>query len=222
MRVLVVAAHPDDEVLGCGATLARHADQGDTAEIVVLGRGALSREGATLADADKLQRQACEAARILGASDVRILDLPDNRFDRLDLLDIVKRVEAEIHRVNPEVVYTHHAGDLNIDHRRTFEAVVTACRPLEGSGVRRLLSFEIPSSTEWQASTVPPGFLPNVFVDVTQTLERKLKAIGIYCGEIRSSPHPRSIEALTALACWRGASAGMKAAEAFVLVRERM
>jgi len=222
MRVLVVVAHPDDEVLGCGATLARHADEGDTAEVVVLGRGALSREGATPSDADELQRQAHEAARILGASGIRVLNLPDNRFDRMDLLDIVKQVEAEIHRVNPEVVYTHHAADLNIDHRRTFEAVVTACRPVEASGVRRILSFEIPSSTEWQSPTVPPGFLPNVFVDVTRTLERKLSAIGIYSGEIRSAPHPRSIEALTALACWRGASAGMKAAEAFVLVRQRI
>jgi LmbE family N-acetylglucosaminyl deacetylase len=222
MRVLAVAAHPDDEVLGCGATLARHADQADVVSVLVLGTGALSREGAATAEVQRLRLQANEAGRILGIHEVSVLDLPDNRFDSWDLLDVVRCVERELRRVDPEVVYTHHPGDLNVDHRRTFEAVITACRPQGPGGPRRILSFEVASSTEWQAPSVAPVFAPNVFVDVTQTLDRKVRALEAYAGEVRGFPHPRSVEALRALASWRGASAGMPAAEAFVLVRERL
>jgi LmbE family N-acetylglucosaminyl deacetylase len=218
---MVVAAHPDDEVLGCGATIARHSARADPVDVVILGSGALSRDQSAVGSVATLGRQAQEAGRILGVREVRVLDFPDNRFDSVDLLDIVKRVETEIAYTAPEVIYTHHAGDLNIDHRKTLEAVVTACRPLDPGGVRRILSFEVPSSTEWQAPAAYPAFAPNVFMDVTDSLERKLEAIKVYSGEIRSFPHPRSVEALTALARWRGASAGFRAAEAFVLVRER-
>jgi LmbE family N-acetylglucosaminyl deacetylase len=216
-----VAAHPDDEVLGCGATLARHAEQGDVVEILILGSGALSRGGADPQAPARLARQAEEAARILGARQVRVLDLPDNRFDSLDLLEIVRRIEIEIRRVDPEVIYTHHAGDLNVDHRRTFEAVLTVCRPQRPSGVARILSFEVASSTEWQSPTAGLAFGPNVFVDAAAFLERKLAALGAYSEELRPFPHPRSLEAVAALARWRGATAGFAAAEAFQLVRER-
>ena len=218
---MVVAAHPDDEVLGCGATIARHSAGSDIVDVLILGTGALSRDHPAPGDVAALERQARQAGKILGAREVRVLDFPDNRFDSVDLLDIVKRVETEIARTGPEVIYTHHVGDLNIDHRRTAEAVVTACRPLEPGGVRRILSFEVPSSTEWQAPAAQPAFVPNVFMDVTDSLERKLEALKAYSGEIRSFPHPRSVEALTALARWRGANAGFRAAEAFVLIRER-
>jgi N-acetylglucosamine malate deacetylase 1 len=221
VRVLVVAAHPDDEVLGCGATVARHVEQGDAVEILILGTGALSREGADPEEPARLARRAEEAARILGVRRVRVLDLPDNRFDSVDLLEIVKRVEAEIRQVDPEVVYTHHAGDLNVDHRRTFEAVLTACRPQLSGGVRKILSFEVPSSTEWQSPTSGPGFCPNTFVDVERTIDRKVAALEAYTEEVRPFPHPRSPQAVRALGTWRGASAGFLAAEAFVLVRER-
>lgn len=221
MKVMVVAAHPDDEVLGCGATIARHAAKGDLVDVLILGTGALSRDHSAKGSVATLERQAQEAGRILGVREVRVLDLPDNRFDSVDLLDIVKRVEVEMARTAPEVIYTHHAGDLNIDHRKTLAAVMTASRPLDQGGVRRILSFEVPSSTEWQAPAAHLVFAPNVFMDVTDSLDRKLEAIKVYSGEIRSFPHPRSVEALTALARWRGASAGFRAAEAFVLVRER-
>jgi LmbE family N-acetylglucosaminyl deacetylase len=220
VKVLVVAAHPDDEVLGCGATIARHADAGDTVEILILGTGALSRGGAGPGDAERLANQAAEAARILGARRARVLDLPDNRFDGVDLLEIIRRVDVEIRRVGPEVVYTHHAGDLNVDHRRTFQAVLTACRPQGPGGVRKILSFEVPSSTEWQSPTSGPGFRPNFFVDVGATMARKEAALAAYAGEVRPFPHPRSAEAIRALGAWRGASAGLHAAEAFELVRE--
>jgi LmbE family N-acetylglucosaminyl deacetylase len=221
VKVMVVAAHPDDEVLGCGATIARHSAGSDIVDVLILGTGALSRDHPAPGDVAALEQQARQAGKILGAREVRVLDFPDNRFDSVDLLDIVKRVETEIARTGPEVIYTHHVGDLNIDHRRTAEAVVTACRPLEPGGVRRILSFEVPSSTEWQAPAAQPAFVPNVFMDVTDSLARKLEALKAYSGEIRSFPHPRSVEALTALARWRGATAGFRAAEAFVLIRER-
>jgi N-acetylglucosamine malate deacetylase 1 len=222
MNVLVVAAHPDDEILGCGATMARHADAGDTVHIVILGTGALARDAVAEGAVDTLQRQAREAGRVVGAREVDVLDLPDNRFDSVDLLDIIKHVEAAVCRIRPEVVYTHHGGDLNVDHRRTFEAVVTACRPVAKDGPRRVLSFEVPSSTEWQAPGSPPAFAPNVFVNVSATLERKLRALAAYTGEIPPFPHPRSADAVRALATWRGASSGTAAAEAFMLIRERL
>lgn len=222
MKVLVVAAHPDDEVLGCGGSMARHADQGDSVDVLILGTGALSREHGSPQEVEALQQQAREAGRILGARGVRVCDFPDNRFDSVDRLDIVKRVEEEIRQLTPEVIYTHHGGDLNVDHRRTFEAVVTACRPQGTMTVRRILSFEVPSSTEWQSPTVDAPFAPNVFVDVAASLARKLEALQAYAGEVRDFPHPRSIDALKALAAWRGAASGMTAAEAFQLVRERL
>jgi len=220
VNVLVVAAHPDDEVLGCGATIAHHAETGDAVEILILGTGALSRDGAGPGETERLAGQAAEAARILGARRARVLDLPDNRFDGVDLLEIVRRVEVEIQGLRPEIVYTHHAGDLNVDHRRTFQAVLTACRPQASGGVRKILSFEVPSSTEWQSPTSGHGFRPNVFVDVGRTLARKEAALAAYVDEVRPFPHPRSPEAVRALGIWRGASAGFPAAEAFELVRE--
>ncbi len=220
--VLVVAAHPDDEVLGCGATMARHAAAGDAVEVLILGTGAASRDGARPEEPAQLAAQAREAGRVLGARRVDVLDLPDNRFDSVALLDIVKHVERIVARAAPDVVYTHHGGDLNIDHRRTFEAVVTACRPQAPCLVRRILSFEVPSSTEWQSPTVVAPFTPNVFVDVAGTVDHKTRALACYTAEARPFPHPRSPGAVRALAAWRGASAGLAAAEAFMLVRERL
>lgn len=220
MKVLVIAAHPDDEVLGCGATIARHARQGDEVSITIMGTGALSREDSCAEDVSALGEQAQKAGKVLGAKSVRVLDLPDNRFDSLDRLAVIRKIEDELRRETPDVIYTHHAGDLNVDHRRTFEAVVTACRPQGKGKVSRVLSFEVPSSTEWQAPTGHVPFVPNVFVDVTETLQVKAEALKIYPEEMRSFPHPRSIDAVRALASWRGAMAGFGAAESFVLVRE--
>lgn len=214
MRVLAVGAHPDDCELGAGATLAKHAAGGDEVSILVLSAGAVSR-GTSDVDgrADALRQQAVESAKILGAS-VAVLNNPDQRFDSVDMLDLVRAVEAVIRQLEPERVYTHHGGDRNLDHRLTHDAVLTACRPVPGSSVRSVYAFEVASS--W--GTV---FWPNLFVDVSGlALERKAKALACYKDEMRAAPHPRSIEALTALAAWRGATVGVAAAEAFVVVRE--
>jgi LmbE family N-acetylglucosaminyl deacetylase len=223
--ILVVAAHPDDEVLGCGGTIARHADQGDLVRVLIVAEGATSRQGQRDRDqaADKLTnlaQAAQKASTILGAVDLELMDLPDNRLDSLDRLDLIKQIETRIARHQPQVVYVHHAGDVNIDHRRLHEAVVTACRPIPGQTVERLLSFEVASSTEWQ----PPGsaqvFHPNWFVDISTQWERKCLALEAYASEMRPWPHARSIESLEHLARWRGAQVGVNAAEAFYLLRQ--
>jgi len=224
--VLIVAAHPDDEVLGCGGTIARHADAGDAVQVLIVAEGATSRQGQrdrcqAADELSSLSQAAQTAGAILGAAGVTLLDLPDNRLDSLDRLDLIKRVEERIALHQPQVVYVHHAGDVNIDHRRLHEAVITACRPTPGQPVRRLLSFEVASSTEWQPPGSAPAFLPNWFVDITAQWSRKRQALEAYAAEMRPWPHARSIAALDHLARWRGAQVGVEAAEAFCLLRQR-
>jgi LmbE family N-acetylglucosaminyl deacetylase len=223
-RVLVVAAHPDDEVLGCGGTIARHADAGDQVEVLIVAEGATSRKQQrdreqAIDDLSTLAQAAQHAGVILGAQGVELLDLPDNRLDSLDRLDLIKQIEQRIARHQPQVVYVHHAGDVNVDHRRLHEAVVTACRPTPGHPVRRLLSFEVASSTEWQPPGSAPPFQPNWFIDISAQWPRKREALAAYASEMRSWPHARSLEALDHLARWRGAQVGVDAAEAFCLLR---
>ena len=223
-RVMVVAAHPDDEVLGCGGTIARHHDVGDNVYLLIVAEGLTSRqcERNHLQVGDQLSalaRAANTAGSILGASRVELLGLPDNRLDSIDRLDIIKLIEERITIFEPQIVYVHHAGDLNIDHRRLHEAVVTACRPMPGHVVRRLLSFEVPSSTEWQPAGSALAFNPNWFVEITDQWERKREALLAYESEMRTWPHARSIQAIEHLARWRGAQVGVEAAESFQLLR---
>lgn len=220
-QVLVVAAHPDDEVLGCGGTIARHCADGDTVSVLILAQGVVSRGVADQqAQLDRLQTAARLANDILGVQRLELDQFPDNEMDSVTLLSITRRIEAAVAAVCPEVVYTHHAGDVNIDHRRIHQAVVTACRPLPGHRVQQLLFFEVASSTEWQPPGSAPAFLPNYFVDISTTLQTKLAALQAYECEMRAFPHARSIEAVRHLACWRGASVGRGAAEAFMLGRQ--
>ena len=224
-RVLVVAAHPDDEVLGCGGTIARHADAGDQVHVLIVAEGATSRQqqrdrSQVSGELSDLEIAAQQAGSILGAQGVELLDLPDNRLDSLDRLDLIKQVEERIARHQPEVVYVHHAGDVNVDHRRLHEAVVTACRPTPGHPVRRLLSFEVASSSEWQPPGSAPAFQPNWFVDISDQWQRKREALVAYASEMRPWPHARSLEALEHLVRWRGAQVGVEAAEAFCLLRQ--
>jgi LmbE family N-acetylglucosaminyl deacetylase len=224
-NVLVVAAHPDDEVLGCGGTIARHADAGDAVQVLIVAEGATSRQelrdrNQAADELSHLAQAALAAGAILGAAGVELLDLPDNRLDSLDRLDLIKRIEERIARHQPQLVYVHHAGDVNIDHRRLHEAVVTACRPTPGQPVRRLLSYEVASSTEWQPPGSAPAFHPNWFVDIRRQWKRKRQALEAYAAEMRPWPHARSFTALEHLARWRGAQVGVEAAEAFCLLRQ--
>jgi LmbE family N-acetylglucosaminyl deacetylase len=220
MRILVVAAHPDDEVLGCGATIARLAREGHEAHIAILGEGGTSRAGESDPSlVRELRAQAAEAARVLGAREPLFYDLPDNRFDTRPLLEVSKIVEEVIGRVRPEVIYTHHGGDLNVDHGVAHRAVLTAARPLPGACVREIYAFEVASSTEWAFGQASSAFRPRVFTDVGATLSLKIEALKRYRREVREFPHPRSEEGIAALARWRGSSVGCPAAEAFELVR---
>lgn len=222
--VLVVAAHPDDEVLGCGGTIARHADAGDQVQVLIIAEGATSRQqqrdrSQVVGELTLLSQAAQQAGNILGARGVELLNLPDNRLDSMNRLDLIKHIEASIERHQPQVVYVHHAGDVNVDHRRVHEAVVTACRPTPGQPVRQLLSFEVASSSEWQTPGSAPAFQPNWFVDISSHWTSKRRALEAYASEMRPWPHPRSYESIEYLARWRGAQIGVEAAEAFQLLR---
>jgi len=221
--ILILAAHPDDEVLGCGGTIAKLADQGAIVHTAFLADGVFSRAGVAVVQQEELHARrvaAQKACNILGVRSVSFGEFPDNRMDTVALLDITKALEELIAEHKPEVVFTHHAGDVNIDHRRMHEAVVTASRPQRGHPVKTLLSFEVPSSTEWQLPGSAPEFAPNWFVDISDTLERKLAALDAYASELRDWPHPRSRQGVEHLARWRGATVGVDAAEAFMLGRQ--
>ena len=221
MTVLVVAAHPDDEALGCGGTIARHAAAGDDVVVVFIADGVTSRAPDEDRSAELVRRQeaARAAAAILGVRDVRFGDLPDNRLDTVPLLSVAQAVEAVVREVGPTTIYTHFAHDLNVDHRLVHEAVITAVRPQPGAAVTTVLTFETPSSTEWRAPGAGTSFAPDWFVDITDTLDLKLRALDAYAEEMRPWPHPRSREAIAHLAHWRGSTVGRIAAEAFVLAR---
>jgi len=223
-KVVVIAAPPDDEVLGCGATIAKHVKTGDEVHVLIMAEGLTSRN--LKRDRNRYQYELCEleqtahlANKKLGVSSLTLHQFPDNRMDSLELLDVVKVIEAFIGLHRPSVVYTHHNGDVNIDHRIIHNAAVTACRPLPGQVVKTLLFFEIPSSTEWQPPQSAPYFMPNWFIDVSETLAIKLEALDSYKSEMRLWPHPRSLETVKHLAHWRGSIVGVEAAEAFMLGR---
>lgn len=223
--VLIVAAHPDDEVLGCGATIARHAASGDRVHILILAEGATARDRVrdTIGRSNELSElrgAAIKAAEILGACAPLFAGLPDNRLDELALLDVVKEVERIVDTVRPEIVYTHHAGDLNVDHRVVHNATITACRPLPGAGWQAIYSFEVASSTEWSSPQNGLQFVPTRYVDVSAVFEKKMLALDAYASEMRPFPHARSVEAIKSMMRLRGSQAGVDYAEAFHVVRE--
>ena len=180
----------------------------------------MRRSDVSQSDLDRLREDARAAARELGAASIDFGGLADNRFDELPLIAVVKQVEQWVEAYRPDVIYTHHPGDLNIDHGVTFRAVLTATRPgASPYTVRKILAFEVLSSTEWSFQQIEPSFRPNVFVDISETLDRKINAMRAYGSEARLAPHPRSPEKIRALAAYRGAAAGVTFAEAFELIR---
>lgn len=224
VKVMVVCAHPGDEVLGCGGTLALHALRGDEIRVLVLGDGWTSRAksadaGFAIMDLDVLEDQGRTALERLGVDRVTYQRFPDNRFDNVCTLDVVKTIEEARDSFQPDVVYTNSPYDLNVDQQVTCRAVVTAFRPQPGARPVSLYAFETPSSTEWNFAAVGHAFTPNAFVDITASLEVKLEAYRKLHSEVRPWPHARSTEALEHRARARGASVGVEAAEAFVLLR---
>ena len=218
-RVLVIAPHPDDEVLGCGGTMAKHASGGDEVYLCIVTK-AYPPEWPE----DELKERREEVLKvneILGIKKTHFLDLPTVRLDTMaqkELNDVITQVVSE---VQPEVVYIPHKGDVNRDHQLVFDAAMVAVRPKPGSVVKKALCYEILSETEWAAPFPENAFIPNVYVDISETLEIKLKAMSEYRSELKEFPHPRSLEAISALAKMTGAAVGVEAAEAFMLVREK-
>lgn len=224
--VLTIAAHPDDEILGCGATMARLVEEGHEVHVLIVAEGLTSRDNERSRDIketelSELARNAHQANEILGVKSLELLDFPDNRMDSIDTLDVIKVVERKISEIKPSIIFTHFVNDLNIDHRVTSDAVVTACRPYPGQLVKEIYFFEVPSSTEWQVSLNNNYFFPNVFFPLSKAqLDKKKQALSAYETEMRDFPHSRSVEAVEALAKWRGASCGHTWAEGFALGRK--
>jgi LmbE family N-acetylglucosaminyl deacetylase len=221
-KILIVAAHPDDEILGVGGTVIWHVEKGDEVSALILGEGITARyekrQEAPQADLKSLKAMSKRAGAVLGYSDIRYLDMPDNRLDSLDFLDIVKAIEKIIIEISPETVYTHFEGDLNIDHTIAARAVITACRPIAKHPVRNILAFDTASATGWGFNS--NVFTPTVFCNIEDQIGKKIEAMRQYDTEVFEYPHPRSLEALQNRASFWGSQSGLKYAEPFQLIRK--
>lgn len=225
-RILIVVAHPDDELLGLGATMHKLiAEQAVITHVVILGEGITSRSEQRDVklwekELEVHRSNIREAQQAIGYHSVNTYGFPDNRFDSVALLDLVKVVEKEKERFHPDVVFTHHGGDLNIDHQLTFQAVITATRPMKEEKVKAVITFETPSGTEWQVPDDPRHFAPNLFVEVSEEdVRAKIRGMEAYEYERRDYPHPRSGKALEVIAKQRGIMVGQEYAEAFQIIR---
>ena len=217
MKILVLAAHSDDEVLGCGATIARLAKEGHSVIPVIICENASVRYRQEMQS--NLEEWSRRSSAILGILEPIFEQMPDQKLDTYSALDMAQRLEKIIHDVRPEIIFTHHGGDINKDHRVVFEATMVAARPLPGNKVRSIYTYETISSTEWAATDYYAKFNPNIYYDVNDTLALKLEAFSQYKTEIREYPHPRSLEAIEIRAKDWGARVGLRVAEAFQLIR---
>lgn len=222
-KILVIAAHPDDEFLGCGGTLLNYKKKGYEIKSVFLADGETSRSG--IIEKKKLilerEKQAKKIAKKCNFIKPVFNRLPDNKLDTVPILKIVKSIEKEIVRFKPEIIFTHFESDLNIDHQLVNKAVVTATRPLSKTFVQRIYCFETPSSTEFNFTRNQKNlFNPNLFVDVSKFIDKKIELLKIYKNELRPWPHSRSLRSIKNLALYRGSQIGVKFAEAFVVLRE--
>ena len=219
-NILVIAAHPDDETLGCGGTIAKHVSNGDKVSIIFLADGESSRLNSKKNDILIRKKMAMKALKILGVLDIYFLDFPDNKLDSIPQLEILQKVEKIFKNINPEIVYTHYFNDLNIDHRIANSITKVLCRPLENNFVKKLISYEVLSSTDWNFSE-NEHFSPNYFINITEFMDKKITAINSYTKEMHEIPNSRSVDHVKNLAKHRGATVGLHYAEAFYLIYER-
>ena len=218
-KIVCIVAHPDDEALGVGGTLIRHVRAGDRVEIVILSDGEGSKMDPAARDPQRTGKAALWADRA-GCRLRRVFDLPDQRFDTVPMVDIVAQLQSELSAINADVIYTHHPGDLNHDHRITCQATLVAVRPMHAAGrAPTIYAFETPSSTDQAPNIEPFSFQPNHYVVLDRVIEDKMSALEVYENELGPAPHPRSRESIRALAAKRGAECGAGNAEAFVLLR---
>ena len=223
-KVLIFAAHPDDEVLGCGGTIAYHRKKGHKVGVCYLSEGVSSRfdfnKKSQWENEKKLRKNmALKAAAILDFEIIKFLDLPNLRMEDQSSLELVKIVMTIINSYCPDIVYVNFLGDLNTDHQVTFKAVFTALRPHSNKNVRIVRCYEVLSSTEWAANINEPSFKPDTYVDISKFVNKKMEGICAYQKEMRTFPHPRSQEVIKSLMRYRGSQVGFKYAEAFVTIR---
>jgi len=218
VKVLVIAPHPDDEVLGCGGTIGKHVSAGDDVYLCIVTK-AYSPEWSEHVIKEK-KEEVLRVSEILGIEKIYFLDLPTVKLDTIPQKELNEAITQLVNEVQPEVIYIPHKGDVNKDHQIVFDTVMIAIRPRPNSVLQKVLAYETLSETEWGFPSAESVFIPNVYVDISETLELKLRAMSQYKSELREFPHPRSLEAISALAQLRGSTVGVKAAEAFMLVRE--
>lgn len=218
-KILIVAAHPDDEVLGCAATVAKMVKEGCEAYTIILSAGKLSRGKVPKKELELLKDEMMEANKLIGVKKVFQFDFPDNAFDSVPMLDIVQSIEKIKNEIKPNIIFTHHFGDINIDHRITHNAVLTATRPMKDETVKSIYSMEVPSATEWNSYTNQTVFIPNIFFDVTDTIDIKVNAMKIYSSELKEYPHLRSLRYIKELARMNGIKVGLDYSENFQLIR---
>ena len=215
MKVLVITPHPDDEVLGCGGTISKHSNQGDEVYNCIITKAYISDWSEEFIENRKKEIE--KANKILGVKNTYFLDYPTVKLDTIPQKKLNEAIYKVVDEVKPDVVYIPHKGDLNKDHRLIFESSLVATRPVNHK-VKRILSYETLSETEWGWPIEP--FVPNVYVDVSGTFEKKIEAMKAYESELKQCPHPRSLEIIEVLAKKRGSEVGIKFAEAFILIRE--
>jgi len=217
-RALVLAPHPDDEILGCGGTIARITAGAGTVAVAIVTRGQPPRFDA--AQADEVRAEAIEAHGLLGISETHFLDLPAAELDRMSHADLNHAIATVIARTSPDTLFIPFVGDLHLDHRLVFDAAMVAARPRGQDYPVRIIAYETVSETNWSAPTLSPSFTPNLFVDISDHLGAKLDAFSRFASQVRPFPDERSLETLRALALVRGANVSRSAAEAFMLIRE--
>jgi LmbE family N-acetylglucosaminyl deacetylase len=220
VRVLFIAAHPDDEVYGAGGTMARLANEGHEVFTLIVTDGSSTQYPGDAERAQIKLKECEEANRILGVRKVFYGGLPDMRLDTVPHVDVNACISKVIHEVKPEWVFTQHCGDVNKDHYAVFTSTLVACRPVPGQTVRRVYAYEVGSSTEWAAPRVENVFIPNTFVNISETIRQKISAVEAYATELRPYPHPRCPQAVEIYAQQRGVSVGVHYAEAFMLIRD--
>lgn len=218
MNVLVIATHPDDEVLGCGGAMARHTAEGDKLHVLVMTRG-ISDLFST-EQIEETRRELKAAHQILGVMSVRFLDFPAPKLDTVPEYQLADAICDVLRSLDVDLLYIPHRGDIHVDHGSVFRAAMVAARPKNRTLVRRILAYETLSETDWAPPFADAAFLPSVFIDIGDYIKKKLDAMACYKSQLKSFPHPRSLDTIKALARYRGGSVGLSAAEGFMLIRE--